>query len=164
MTIENSKTFAKEIMTSQRPFYYYLTIILLIGLVILFSTIMILRNFENEGLYSVSVMFTCFSAITYANFGQYLAKVSLYSHRLEVIYYFPWNKPIVFEFERIIKIDYRPLHFESFKGRWNVGGNSLTLQNENGKVCRFKYSINDSDDNKLIEELQKIGDKNIVCS
>ncbi len=38
------------------------------------------------------------------------------------------------------------------------------LKNEKEEVCQFKYNINDSDDNNLIEELKKMCANKIVYS
>ena len=144
------------ILRTKKPFCYYLTIILLVGLFALFSYVLTTNQYNIDGLVSLTVIFLAFGALIYVNFGQHLATISFSTHRLEINYIFPWNKSIVFEFDKITTMDYKELHFSSFRGRWNVGGNWLMLKNERGEICQFKYSINDSDDNRLVEGLRKI--------
>ena len=130
--------------------------LLLLGLAILFTSVIIIKQYNIDGLVSVAIVFLVFVALIYANFGQYLATISLSNNQIEINYILPWNKPFVFQFDKITTFEYRKLHFESYRERWYVGGNWLMLKNEKGEICQFKYTINDSDDNRLIEELSKL--------
>ena len=113
------------------------------------------RQFNLEASFTTFIVFLCVLLIFYANFGQYLATINLYEHRLEINYIFPWNKPISFRFDKLVELDYKDIPFQNGRDRWYVGGKWLYLKNEKNEVCQFKYNINNSADKILLTELKR---------
>jgi hypothetical protein len=71
-----------------------------------------------------------------------------------VRYFFPWNRPEDFIFEKIIEIDHKEMPWLSRHDRWYGAYQWLFLQNEKGQVCKLFYNINSSDDEKLVNEIR----------
>jgi hypothetical protein len=127
----------------------------MIVLTVSFIAVIVVRKLNLEGSFTVFILFFVIALIFYANFGQYLAIIKLYGHRIEVNYFLPWNKSIVFKFDKITELDYKDIPFQNGRQRWYVGGKWLYLKNEKGDVCQFKYNINNSSDKLLLKELSK---------
>ena len=155
MTSDTIDIFDKEILVTKKPFNYFLLLIILITLSLGYFGLITFRQFNLEASLTALIIFICIAIIFYANFGQYLATVNLYDHKLEVNYIFPWNKSIEFRFNKITELDYKDIPFENGRNRWYVGGKWLYLKNEKNEVCQFKYNINNSVDKILLTELRK---------
>ncbi|MES2776058.1 MAG: hypothetical protein V4722_17910 [Bacteroidota bacterium] len=155
MTSDTIDIFDKEILATKKPFNFYLITSIFVGLGILYLAVIVIRQLDFEGSLTAVVVFLAIAAIFYANFGQYLATIKLYGHRIEVNYLFPWNKSLVFKFDKLIELDYKDMPFQNGRQRWYVGGKWLYLKNEKKEVCQFKYNINNSADTILLEELSK---------
>jgi predicted membrane channel-forming protein YqfA (hemolysin III family) len=155
MTSDTIDIFDKEILATKKPFNFYLLISIFVGLSVLLFTVIIIRQLNFEGSFTTFIIFFIIAAIFYANFGQYLATIRLYGHRIEVNYLFPWNKSLVFKFDKLTELDYKDIPFQNGRQRWYVGGKWLYLKNEKKEVCQFKYNINNSADKILLEELSK---------
>jgi len=153
MASDTIDIFDKEILATKKSFNFYLLIGIFAGLSILFLVAIIIRQLNFEGSFASFIVFLIIALIFYANFGQYLATIKLYEHRIEVNYLFPWNKSLVFKFDKLIELDHKDIPFHNARQRWYVGGKWLYLKNEKGEVCQFKYNINDSADKILLEEL-----------
>lgn len=155
MTSDTIDIFDKEILATKKPYNLYLLISILVGLSILFYVVIIVRQLNFEGSFTAFIVFLAIAAVFYANFGQYLATIKLYRHRIEVNYLFPWNKSLVFKFDKLIELNFKDFPFQNGRQRWYVGGKWLYLKNEKNEVCQFKYNINNSADKILLEELTK---------
>lgn len=155
VTSDTIDIFDKEILSTKKPFNFYLLVIIFVGLGILFFTVIFIRQLNFEGSVTAFIIFLAIAAIFYANFGQYLATIKLYGDRIEVNYLFPWNKSLVFKFDKLIELDYKDIPFQNGRQRWYVGGKWLYLKNEKMEACQFKYNINNSADKILIQELSK---------
>ena len=155
MTSDTFKIFDREILVTKKPFNFYLTGFLLTTLLLSFFIIIEIRQLDFEGSISLFFVYLFISVGVYANFGQYLATITLYGHRIEVKYIFSWNKNVVFEFDKLTELNFKKIPFYSGRDRWYIGANWLYLKNEKGQVCQFKYNINNSDNKKLLDELSK---------
>lgn len=155
MKTNSTGTPNKEILLTPKPFNFYLLVIVLLSLFISFFLIQTNRSLNGDESFSLALVLVCIGIAFYANFGQYLATVSLYEQRLEVKYIFPWNRPIIFTFQRIIELNHKDMPFQNGRSRWYVGGKWLFIKNEMGQTCQFKYNINNSHDELLIQELRK---------
>jgi hypothetical protein len=136
---------------TKTPLNYYVTVLVVSGLFIFFMILAFIGRLDTWG---AVICFLFFSAIIYANFGRYLAKIKMDKHRIEIHYYFPWNKPEVFSFERIIEVDHKEMPWLSRFDRWYSGYQWLFLKNEKGEVCKLYYNINSSDDEKLLNQVR----------
>jgi hypothetical protein len=155
MTSDTIDIFDKEILATKKPFNFYLLLAIFGGLTLFFLTVIKIREFNLEDLITTGSVIFIAAVIFYANFGQYLATIKLYGHRIEVNYLFPWNKSLVFKFDKLLEIDHKDIPFQNGRQRWYVGGKWLYLKNEKREVCQFKYNINNSADKALLEELSK---------
>lgn len=146
----------KVFTTKKRPFYFYLILSLWILLLILFLAILKLKDFDKDSIVSVSIVLFCFAIYFYILFGRYLTRIIFYEHKIQVNYLFPWNKQIEFKFDKLKEIEFKEFDFlDRLTRSWYRGGKWLYLKAESGKVCQFKYTIDDSENKKLLTELQK---------
>lgn len=155
MTAGTTDIFDKEILVTRKPFNYFLLIAALAILCVSYLALITFRQFNLETSLTVAIVFLCIAFVVYANLGQYLATVSLYDHRLEVNYIFPWNKSFKFIFDELAEVDSKDIPFQNGRVRWYIGGKWLFLRNEKNEVCQFSYNINDSADKILLTELRK---------
>lgn len=164
MYSETNEIFDKEILiTRQKPFYFYLTVSLWSILVVLFITVIKIRELDYEGVKAVFFIFLFFIVYVYIIFGRYLAHIKLYNHHIEINYVFPWNKPQKFSFETLAEIEFREFDLiDRLSRKWYRGGKWLYLKNKKGEGFQFKYSINSSENEKLLEKLQKMCSTEIV--
>ena len=145
----------KKIFTTKKPFNFYLTVILLLITTILFLIIAYVRQLDKTASISLFFVGLMIGIVIYANFGQYLAIISLYENSIEINYIFPWNRSKTFGFSKFAEMDYKDMPFQNGRDRWYIGGKWLYLKNEHGEVCQFKYNINNASDKMLLEELRK---------
>ena len=150
----------EKILRSKTPFNFYLTVITIASLFIFFLILTIIGRLDPGQAFFCFLVFT---ACIYARFGRYLAKIVLYKDKIEVFYFFPWNRPLTFEFKQLTEIIYqdKPVlsPFNKYRSAeaypWYRCYKSLCLQNEKNEVCEIKYNINDSEDRDLLTELQR---------
>ena len=154
MPTDTNRIFDKEILVTAKPANYYITMALFIAAIVGIISVAIISNPELSDLLFVFFLISFVALILYANIGQYLAIISLYNHRIEVKYLFPWNRSFIFEFEYITDFDFKDIPpIYQHRDRWHVGGKWLYFKNEKGETCQFKYNINNSDDRKFRSEL-----------
>jgi hypothetical protein len=156
--------FEKEIFTTKkRPFYFYLTVSLWLILFITFLVVLNVRELDKDGVIATVIVFLFFAIYFYVLFGRYLAIITFYEHKIQVKYLFPWNKEVEFRFHRLKEIDFKEFDLvDRLTRSWYRGGNWLYLKNEYDQVCQFKYTINTSENGKLLNELQKRCSTNIA--
>lgn len=164
MQDEINEIFDKEILkTSGKPFYFYLTLSLLLALIILLIAVIVVRDLDNDGIKAVFLIFLFSGFFVYLVFGRYLSNIILFNHHIEINYLLPWNRSKKFSFNSLTEIQVRDFEFiDRLTNKWYRGGKWLFLKNEKGEVCQFRYSINSSENEKLLEELQKMCSTEIV--
>lgn len=141
-----------EVFVSKIPFNYYLTSIILTGLLLFFLALTFIGQLD---IWGAAICFLFFGSVIFANFGRYLAKIKLYGHRIEVHYYFPWNSSETFRFDKLSEIDHKDMPWLTRYDRWYRGYQWLYLKNDKGQVWQIRYNINENDDNKLLKELRR---------
>jgi hypothetical protein len=150
----------ERILRSKTPFNFFLTAFTISGLFIFFLILLIIGRLDPG---QAIFCFLLFTSYIYARFGRYLAKIVLYKDKIEVSYFFPWNRPLTFEFQQLTEIIHqdKPTFspFSRYRSAetypWYRSYRSLYLRNEKNEECEIKYNINDSEDADLLTELRK---------
>ena len=140
------------VFETKTPLNYYLTIGLTISSLLLFSHFTVLGRLD----YGSAIFYIIFFyVIIYAYFGRYLAKVKLYSNRIEVKYLIPWNMDTYFSFNKLfeVKSSDRPLLF--YSDRWYRAYQSIFVINDKGEAWQCHYNINEESHQILVSYLDK---------
>lgn len=135
------------ILKTKRPFNFYLTIVVITGFLVLFTTIVLTGRLD---IWGASFCFIFFSIILYVHTGRYLAEITLYKNRIDVCYCFPWNNSKTFEFDSIIELDTKEMPILGSYNRWYSSFQWLYLKNDKKQTCQIRYNINASDQEKLL--------------
>ncbi len=144
----------KVFQTTKRPFYFYFTT--LFWLILFFILVFKFREFDRDAIIDTVIVLVCFAIFFYILFGRYLANIALYENKIHINYLFPWNKGIEFRFDKLKEIEFKEFEFiDRLSYSWYHGGNWLYLKNDLDEICQFKYTINNSDNARLLKELQK---------
>ena len=142
-----------QIVKTGTPVNYCIAIFLIPSFVLFFLTLAVIGRFTIwDSLFCIII----FGGSLYSYFGRYPAKIRLYRNRLEVRYFFPWNKNIVFLFDKLITVDHKEIPMLHKQTRWFRGYQWLYLGNENDQGCQIRYHINASADERLIAELRNL--------
>jgi hypothetical protein len=166
MRSENTDIFGTEVFsTRKRPLYFYITVtlwtILLVGLLAIIK----IKDLQKGGIVAAAIIFLGFAIYCYVLFGRYLANITLYQHQIKVSYLFPWNKTVEFQFDKLTAIEFREFDLvDRFSRHWYRGGKRLYIKDGVDNVCQFKYTINVSDNRKLLQALQERCSTGIACS
>ena len=150
--------------TRKRPFFFYLTASLWLILFISFLVVLKIRELDKDATLAAAIVFFCFAIYFYVLFGRYLATITFYEHKIHVKYLFPWNREIEFRFDKLKEIEFKEFDLvDRLTRSWYQGGKWLYLKNEFDEVCQFKYNINASENEKLLNELQKRSSSDVAC-
>lgn len=137
---------------SKTPYRFYVTVGTIASLFLLFGACFIVGRLT---LGQAIFCFLLFSVYIFARFGRYVAHITLMRNRIEVIYLFPWDRPLKFEFQCLTYVDHldTPDFFTFKEYRWYRNYKKLNLSNEKKEACEIKYNIDGPDDAILLASL-----------
>jgi len=147
-----------QLWSTKNPVNFYVLITCLLVLLVFFLSLALMERLDWGGAF---FCFLIFGGITYGYLGRYLARITLYKDRMEVTYFVPWNRPILFQFRSIVSLESleKPDFFSILRFTrdyaWYRQYMRLCLSNEEGKVCEIKYNIDRSRNRQFLDELQK---------
>jgi|GEM_PF-2905363 len=138
---------------SRLPYRFFITVVAIACLFLLFGVFYLIGRLN---LGQAIFCFLLFSGYIYARFGRYAARIILMSNKIEVAYFFPWDRPLAFDFQYLASLDHLdiPGAYTFKEYRWYRNYRKLSLTNEKNEFCEIKYNINSSDDSLLVRQLE----------